>query len=36
MAGGFAGGVYLVGCYINERLEEVKERVMQERLARDK
>jgi len=36
MAGGFAGGVYLVGHYISERLEEVKERVMQERLARDK
>jgi peroxin-3 len=35
-AAGFAGGAYLVGRYISERLEEVKERVAQERLARDK
>lgn len=33
---GVFGGTYLVGRYVSERLEEVKERVMQERLARDR
>jgi len=32
---GVVGGTYLVGRYVIERLEEVKEKVMQERLARD-
>jgi peroxin-3 len=32
---GVIGGAYLIGRYVVERLEEVKEKVMQERLARD-
>jgi len=32
---GVIGGTYLIGKYVVERLEEVKEKVMQERLARD-
>lgn len=33
---GVFGAAYLVGRYVSERLEEVKEKVMQERLARDR
>lgn len=33
---GIFGGTYLVGRYVSARLEEVKEKVMQERLARDR
>lgn len=32
---GLVGGAYFVGRYVVERLEDVKEKVMQERLARD-
>ena len=32
---GVVGGTYLIGRYVIERLEEAKEKVMQERLARD-
>lgn len=32
---GVFGGAYLITRYVSERLEEVKEKVMQERLARD-
>lgn len=35
-AAGFVGGAYLVGRYVLDRLAEVRERVMQERAARDK
>ncbi|PCH36826.1 hypothetical protein WOLCODRAFT_140595 [Wolfiporia cocos MD-104 SS10] len=34
-AAGFLGGAYLVGQYVLERLGDVRERVMQERLARE-
>lgn len=34
--GGFVGGGYLAARYISERLEDVKNRVMQDRVARDK
>lgn len=33
---GMVGGVYLVGRYVRDRLEEVKDKVTQERLARDR
>lgn len=33
---GILGGVYLVGRYISERLEEVKEKVIQEKSARNR
>jgi peroxin-3 len=33
---GYAGAAYLVGTYIKERLEEVKNKVVLERKARDK
>jgi peroxin-3 len=33
---GILGGAYLVGRYVRDRLEEVKDKVMQERLARDR
>lgn len=35
-AAGTIGGVYLAGRYIRDRLEEVKDKVLQERLARDR
>lgn len=33
---GYSGVVYLVGTYVKERLEEVKDKVLLERKARDK
>lgn len=35
-AAGFFGGAYLIGRYVLDRLEEIRERVMQERAAREK
>ena len=35
-AAGVTGGVYFFGRYIAERIEEVRETVMQEKLAREK
>ena len=35
-AAGFAGGIYLAARYILERLEEVREQVVQEKAAREK
>jgi peroxin-3 len=32
---GVVGGAYLIGRYVVERLEEVREKVMLERVARD-
>lgn len=32
---GVVGGTFLIGRYVMERLEEAKEKVMQERSARD-
>jgi peroxin-3 len=33
--GGVVGAVYLVGRYVSERLEEVRDMVVQQRTARD-
>ena len=35
-AGVIFGGLYLVGHYVADRLEEVRDKVIQERFARDK
>jgi len=35
-AAGFAGGLYLASRYFLERLEEVREQVVQEKTAREK
>ena len=35
-AAGFVGGTYLVGRYVLDSLEEIKQRVVQEKTARDK
>lgn len=35
-AAGFVGGLYLAGRYLMERLEEVREQVVQEKTAREK
>lgn len=34
--GGIVGGLYLVGRYVADRVEEVRDKVTQERIARDK
>ena len=33
--GAIAGGIYLAGRYVADRLEEVRDKVMQERMARE-
>lgn len=35
-AAGVAGGLYLLGHYVIERLEEARDNLMQDRIARDK
>ncbi len=35
-AAGYAGAVYLVGRYVGERLEEVRNRLLHDRMAREK
>lgn len=35
-AAGYVGGVYLVGRYVVERLDEIREKVVEDRTARDK
>lgn len=35
-AAGYVGGAYLVGRYVRERLEDVRTRVVQDRLSKEK